>query len=80
MSDRIPTIGDLCSAIADGYIATTIDDSMYELSVFEVRRYLNSFRSLPDPLVDSDCEPSATPHSHTDSWQSSGTSRKVPNA
>ncbi|MDQ6659417.1 MAG: hypothetical protein M3Z24_00465 [Chloroflexota bacterium] len=77
MSDRIPTIGDLCSAIADGYIATTIDDSMYELSVFEVRRYLNRYRSLPTPTLASASEQASTLHSDTDTWP---TSRKIPNA
>ena len=39
MADRIPTLGDLCSAIAEGQIAATIDGAMYQMSVFELRRY-----------------------------------------
>ena len=41
MSDRTPTFADLCSAIADGNIVATVDGSMYEVSVLEIRRYLN---------------------------------------
>ena len=47
MADHIPTLGDLCSAIAEGQIAATIDGTMYKMNAFEVRRYLNKFRSLP---------------------------------
>ena len=47
MSDRIPTLADLCSAIADGRIVATLDGSMYTVNALELRRYLNTFRSLP---------------------------------
>ena len=47
MSDRIPTLADLCSAIADGSIVATLEGSMYTLNALELRRYLNTFRSLP---------------------------------
>ena len=47
MSDRIPTLADLCSAIADGSIAATLEGSMYTVNALELRRYLNTFRSLP---------------------------------
>ena len=47
MSDRIPTFGDVCSAIAEGHLTATIDGSMYQINAFELRRYLNKFRSLP---------------------------------
>jgi hypothetical protein len=47
MSDRIPTLADLCSAIADGSIVATFEGSMYTVSALELRRYLNTFRSLP---------------------------------
>ena len=45
MSDRTPTFADLCSAIADGNIVATVDGSMYEVSVLEIRRYLNKVHS-----------------------------------
>ena len=47
MSDRIPTLADLCSAIADGTIVATLEGSMYAVNALELRRYLNTFRSLP---------------------------------
>ena len=47
MSDRTPTFADLCSAIADGSIVATHDESMYEVSVLELRRYLNKFHAQP---------------------------------
>ncbi len=46
MSDRIPTLADLCSAIADGSIVSTLDGSMYAVNALELRRYLHKFRSL----------------------------------
>jgi len=47
MSDRIPTLADLCSAIADGSIVATLEGSMYTVNALELRRYVNTFRSLP---------------------------------
>ena len=47
MSDRIPTLADLCRAIADGSIVATLEGSMYTVNALEFRRYLNTFRSLP---------------------------------
>jgi hypothetical protein len=46
MSDRIPTLADLCGAIADGRIVATLEGSMYTVNALELRRYLNKFRSL----------------------------------
>jgi hypothetical protein len=47
MSDRIPTLADLCIAIADGSIVATLEGSMYTVNALELRHYLNTFRSLP---------------------------------
>ncbi len=47
MSDRMPTFADICSAIADGSVPATLDGSTYLVNAFELRRYLNKFRSLP---------------------------------
>jgi len=47
MSDRFPTLADVCSAIAEGRIAATIDGSMYRVNALELRRYFNKLRSLP---------------------------------
>ncbi|GAC1379160.1 MAG: hypothetical protein NVS4B7_08410 [Ktedonobacteraceae bacterium] len=66
MADRTPTLGDLCSAIAEGHIATTIDGAMYQLNAFEVRRYLNRFRSLP--TITTVLDQSSASHSDSDNW------------
>ncbi len=47
MSDRVPTLADVCSAIAEGHIAAVVDGSMYQINALELRRYLNKLRSLP---------------------------------
>ena len=47
MSDRIPTLADVCSAIAEGSIVATLDGTMYQINALELRRYLNKLRSLP---------------------------------
>ncbi len=47
MSDRIPTFADICSAIAEGSLAATLDGTMYQINALELRRYLNKFRPLP---------------------------------
>ena len=70
MADRIPTLGDLCSAIAEGQIAATIDGSMYKMSAFELRRYLNKFRSLPK--ISTVLDQSTSSHADADSWSASG--------
>jgi hypothetical protein len=43
VTDRTPTFGDLCCAIADGQIAATLNGSMYEVNALELRRYLGRF-------------------------------------
>ena len=55
MTERTLTFGDLCCAIADGSIATTLNGSTYEVNALELRRYLSKFfaaqtlsRSDPD--------------------------------
>ncbi len=47
MSDRFPTLADVCSAIAEGHIDADVDGSMYQVNAFELRRYLNKLRPLP---------------------------------
>jgi len=66
MADHIPTFADICSAIADGHVAATIEDSMYQLNVYELRRYLNKFRSLP--VVSSADGQDSSPHSDIQNW------------
>jgi hypothetical protein len=64
MADRTPTFADVCSAIADGQIAATMEGSMYQINAYELRRYLNKFRSLPviSTAVDQESSP------HPDNW------------
>ena len=69
MADRIPTFGDLCSAIAEGQIAATVDGTMYKMNAFEVRRYLNKFRSLP--TISSALDQSSSAHPNADNRPSS---------
>jgi hypothetical protein len=66
MADRIPTFADVCSAIAEGQIAATIDGAMYQLNAFELRRYLNKFRSLP--IISTAIDQDSSPHSHSENW------------
>ena len=49
MSDHTPTLADLCSAIAEGSIAATLDGATYQVSIYELRRYFNRHRSQPTP-------------------------------
>ena len=72
MSDRIPTFADVCSAIADGSIVTTLDGSMYAVNAYELRRYLNRFRSLP---AISSANPQVLPaHGESSKWSASAQS------
>lgn len=48
MPDYMPTFAELCSAIADGGVIATLDGSVYEVNAFELRRYFNKSRILPD--------------------------------
>ena len=71
MPDRLPTLADVCSAIAEGHIDAAVDGSMYSVNAFELRRYLNKLRPLPtvnlsaspaqDPLLCSDTSDWSTP-------------------
>ncbi|MBX5448679.1 hypothetical protein [Thermogemmatispora sp.] len=47
MSERVLTIADLCTAIAEGRIPATVKGSAYHVNALEVRRYLNRLRPLP---------------------------------
>jgi len=69
MADHIPTLGDLCSVISECQIVATIDGTMYKMNAFEVRRYLNKFRSLP--TISSALDQSSSAHPNGDSRPSS---------
>ena len=69
MSDRIPTLADLCSAIADGSIVATLEGSMYTVNALELRRYLNTFRSLP--TISSTTQTALSSLSESSNWSAS---------
>src|SRR6266516_3982618 len=47
VSDRIPSLADVCSAIAEGDVAVAIEGSMYQVKALELRRYFTKLRSVP---------------------------------
>ncbi len=69
MSDRIPTLADLCSAIADGSIIATLDGSMYAVNAYELRRYLNKFHPLP--IISSTTPQALLSLTETSNWSAS---------
>jgi hypothetical protein len=66
MSDRIPTLADLCSAIAEGSIVATLEGSMYTVNAYELRRYLNKFRLLP--TISSTIPPALSSLAESSNW------------
>ena len=48
MSDRIPTLAEVCSAIAEGRLSVSSDGSTYQVSARELRRYFSKHSSLSD--------------------------------
>ena len=69
MSDRIPTLADLCSAIADGRIVATLEGSMYTVNALELRHYLSTFRSLP--TISSTSPSSLSSLAESSNWSAS---------
>jgi len=69
VSNHTPTFADLCSAIAEGAIDATLDGEVYQLSVYELRRYFNKSRTLPT-LLSSD-SPSLLASSDPANWPAS---------
>jgi hypothetical protein len=51
MSDHIPTLADVCSAIADGRLAASSDGASYHVNALELRRYFN--QNSPGSLLQS---------------------------
>jgi hypothetical protein len=55
MSDRIPTLAEVCSAIAEGRLSVSSDGSTYHVSARELRRYFSNHSSLSAfPYTDID--------------------------
>lgn len=72
MSDHIPTLADVCSAIAEGYIAADVEGSMYQVNAFELRRYLNKLCPLPNiSSTISSIAQSPLPCSDSSEWAAS---------
>ena len=69
MSDRIPTLADVCSAIAEGHIPAAIEGPMYQVNALELRRYFNKLRSLPALATLLE----ASQHSDSPEWSTSTT-------
>jgi hypothetical protein len=65
MSDHIPTFADICSAIAEGRIAASIDGGMYQVNARELRRYFSKPRSLPSVSFSDASDATSQP---TSSW------------
>ena len=47
MADYIPTLADVCSAIAEGHLIASSDGATYQVNALELRRYFGKRRSLP---------------------------------
>ena len=67
MSDHIPTLADVCYAIAEGRVSATLDSDLYSVNVLELRRYFNKSRPLPSSAQPSASTSSADPWSTTSS-------------
>ena len=66
MFDHIPTLADVCSAIAEGHIAAVMDGSVYRVNALELRRYLNKLRSLPS--ISITVAPDSSPRADSSEW------------
>lgn len=64
MSDHIPTLADVCSAIAEGRLTAASDGATYQVNAFELRRHFNKRRSLPTISSLEDVLASAYADSH----------------
>ena len=53
MSDHIPTLADVCSAIADGRLAASSDGATYHVNALELRRYFNRSSLVKSPILRS---------------------------
>jgi hypothetical protein len=47
MSGHIPTLAEVCSAIAEGHLSVSSDGSTYQITARELRRYFGNNASLP---------------------------------
>jgi hypothetical protein len=56
MSNHIPTLAEVCSAIAEGRLSVSTDGSSYLVSALELRRYFSNNYAVPN-LLDSNAFP-----------------------
>jgi len=69
VSDHIPTLADVCSAIAEGNIVATLDGTMYQINALELRRYLN--KSRPLPVITTAAVQASSQHADLGNWPDS---------
>ena len=69
MADRIPTLADICSAIAEGHVVASSDGFAYHVSARELRRYFGRSHTLP--TISTTAAQDSTPHSDSDTWSPS---------
>ncbi len=53
MPEHIPTLADVCSAIADGRLAASSDGATYHVNALELRRYFNRSTSMKSSVLQS---------------------------
>ncbi|HLG78042.1 MAG TPA: hypothetical protein VKX46_16625 [Ktedonobacteraceae bacterium] len=53
MPDHIPTLADVCSAIAEGRLVVNSDGSEYHVNALELRRYFTARRLYSAPSIAS---------------------------
>ncbi len=66
MSDHVPTLADICSAIADGHIDASVEGDVYQLNARELRRYLRRLHSRSSATIPVAPEPMSS--SETNLW------------
>jgi hypothetical protein len=71
VSDHIPTLADVCCAIAEGRVSATLDGDLYSVNALELRRYFNKSR----PLSSTAQPPAAT--SNADQWSTTSSQISV---
>lgn len=68
MSDYIPTLADICSAIAEGLLDVDSDGLTYQVTALELRRHFDKRRSRPALLFGSAHSSSSLEYVDTHDW------------
>jgi hypothetical protein len=53
MPEHVPTLADVCSAIADGRLAASSDGATYHVNALELRRYFNQGAAVKNSVLQS---------------------------